>query len=127
MDDYLEIISHDVFRYGGGLNKSAAEIFWWLKQEPMSANQLIERTGRGRTTVFRVLKRMANIVDTRTGEVISMVESLNGIWQAASSVDLNWVAFILGTAGIGKRKREQYKHEQVVHKNELRASCRAEN
>ena len=75
MDDYLEIISHDVFRYGGGLNKSAAEIFWWLRQEPMSPNQLIERTGRGRTTVFRVLRRMANIVDTRTGEVISIVRA----------------------------------------------------
>jgi hypothetical protein len=121
MDDYLEIISHDVFRYGGGLNKSAAEIYWCLKQEPMTANQLIESTGRGRSTVFRALNRMASIVDTRTGEIIPMVESVDGIWNIASFVDLSRVALILGTAGIGKRKREQYRREQVEHKNELKA------
>ena len=121
MDDYLKVISHDVFRYGGGLNKSAAEIYWHLKQEPMTANQLVEMTGRGKSTVFRVLNRMASIVDTRTGEIIPMVESMDGVWNTAAFVDLNRVALILGTAGIGKRKREQYKREQVEHKNDLKA------
>jgi hypothetical protein len=127
MDDYLEVICHDAFHFGGGLNKSAAEIYWCLKQEPMTAIQLIEKTGRGRSTVFRALNRMASIVDTRTGELIPMVKSADGLWSADTSVDLNRVALILGTAGIGKRKREQYKHEQIEHKNELRAGRQAQN
>ena len=121
MDDYLKILSHDAFRYGGGLNKSSAEIFWWLTQEPLTAKQLIERTGRGKSTVFRSLKRMSKIEDTHTGEVIPMVESMDWVWSAASSVDLNRVALILGTAGIGKHKREQYRREQLEHKKDLEA------
>ena len=120
MEDYLMIISHDAFRYGGGLNKSSAEIFWWLTQEPLTALQLIEKTGRGKSTVFRSLKRMSKIVDARTGEVMSLVESVDGIWSAASSVDLNRVSLILGTAGIGKRKREQYRRERFEHRNDLK-------
>jgi len=121
MDEYLEVISHDAFRYGGGLNKSSAEIFLCLKQEPLTAIQIIERTGRGKSTVFRSLKRMLKIIDTRTGEIISLVDSKDGVWNAVSFVDLNLVALILGTAGIGKRKHEQYKREQREHKNELKA------
>ena len=120
MEDYLKILSHDAFRYGGGLNKSSAEIFWQLSQEQLTALQLIERTGRGKSTVFRSLKRMSGIKNTRTGEVISLVFSEDGVWNVASSVDLNRVALILGTAGIGKRKREQYKREQINHKNDLK-------
>ena len=127
MEDYLRIISHDAFRYGGGLNKSSAEIFWCLKQEPLTALQLIERTGRGKSTVFRSLKRMSKIIDARTGEVISLVESMDGIWSATSSVDLNRIALILGTAGIGKRKREQYRREQLEHKNDLKAFQKEQN
>ena len=121
MEDYLKIISHDAFRYGGGLNKSSAEIFWWLTQEPMTALLLIEKTGRGKSTVFRSLKRMSTITDSRTGEVTPMVENHNGVWSAVSTVDLNRVALILGTAGIGKRKREQYKREQLEHKKDLKS------
>lgn len=101
MDEYLKILSHDAFRYGGGLNKSSAEIYWQLSQESLTALQLIERTGIGRSTVFRSLKRMSKVKDTRTGEVISMVESQDGVWRAVSPVDLNRIALILGTAGIG--------------------------
>ena len=120
MEDYLKIISHDAFRYGGGLNKSSAEIFWFLKQEPLKASQLIERTGIGRSTVFRSLERMSKIVDSRTGEVLSLVENMDGIWSAVSSADLNRVALVIGTAGIGKRKREQYKRERMEHRKELK-------
>jgi hypothetical protein len=119
MDDYLEILRHDAFRYGGGLNKSAAEVYWWLKQAPMTASLLIRKTGRGRTTVFRSLQRMANVIDGRTGEIISMVENRNGVWHLVPDVDLNRIALLVGTASIGKRKREQYRREQLDHHKSL--------
>ena len=121
MDDYLQIISHDSFRYGGGLNKSAAEVYWHLKQETMTAKELIERTGISRTTVFRVLQKMSKVIDGRTGEVIAMVQSHNGVWKISPNVDLNQIALLIGTAGIGKRKREQYKREQKQYRIELKS------
>ena len=121
MEDYLQIVSHDVFRYGGGLNKSAAEVYWCLKQEPMSAKEIIWRTGISKSTVFRVLGKMSKIIDSRTGEVLPMVQSNTGIWEVAPDVNLNRIALLVGTAGIGKKKREQYKREQKQHRNELKS------
>ncbi|MBC8234704.1 MAG: hypothetical protein ISR58_13865 [Anaerolineales bacterium] len=117
--DYLKLVSHDVFRYGGGLNRSGAEVYWLLTQKAMTAKELRERTGIGKSTIFRVLNRMSFILDSRTGEVISMVQSRKGIWFANHDVDLNHIALILGTAGIGKRKRAQYKREKREHKRAL--------
>jgi hypothetical protein len=127
MDDYLEIIRYDAFRYGGGLNKSSAEVYWQLMKAPMTASALIHETGRGRTTIFRCLQRMSGIVDSRTGELVSMVQSEGGVWSLAPDVDLNWIALLIGTAGIGKRKREQYAEEQRKHRIELKRGRDAEN
>jgi hypothetical protein len=119
MDDYLTLVSHDVFRYGGGLNRSGAEVYWWLRQEEMTALELIEKTGIGKSTVFRVLNRMSFILDNWTGEILSMVRSEKGIWAANYDVDLHHIALILGTAGIGKRKKAQYEREKKEHKRAL--------
>jgi hypothetical protein len=120
MDDYLEIIRHDAFRYGGGLNKSAGEVYWWLTQAPMTASELIQTTGRSRTTIFRCLQRLARVIDGSTGEVVSLVASKNGVWNLVTGIDLDLIALLIGTAGIGKRKRAQYRKEQLQHKNDLR-------
>jgi hypothetical protein len=127
MDDYLEIIRHDAFRYGGGLNKSAAEVYWWLKQAAMPASLLIQRTGRGRTTVFRSLQRMANVIDGRTGEIVSIVEDRNGVWYLVPDVDLDRIALLVGTAGIGRKKHEKYAEEQRKHRIELERGRNAEH
>ena len=119
MENYLQIVSHDAFRYGGGLNKSAAEVYWCLNQEPMSAKEIIQRTGISKSTVFRVLGKMSKVIDSRTGEVFSIVQCNHGIWEVAPEVDLNRIALLVGTAGIGKRKRQQYKREQEQHRKEL--------
>ena len=120
MEDYLEIVSHDAFRYGGGLNRSAAEVYWQLVQEPMTAKGLINKTGISKTTVFRVLQIMTSIIDSRTGEVLSMVQRENGLWNVSPNVELRRIAFLKGTAGIGKLKRKQYKKEQRDHRNDLK-------
>ena len=119
VSEFLCLASHDAFRYGGGLNKSAAEVFWQLRQQPMTAAQLVEGTGRSRATVFRVLRRMRAVTDTRTGEVLSMVEHLDGRWAATSPVDLDQIALVVGTAGLGKQRRDQYKREQAQHRKAL--------
>ena len=125
MDDYLEIQRHDAFRYGGRLNKSAAEIYWWLKQAPMSASSLIRKTGRGKTTVFRSLQRMSHVIDGTTGQIISIVESKDGVWHLVPDVDLHRIALLVGTAGIGKRKHAQYKQEQIMHRKSLEIGRKA--
>ena len=121
MEDYLRIISHDAFRFGGGLNKSSAEVYWWLLQGSMSVDQLITKTGRSKRTIYRVLSRMAGLVDKWSGELVPMVESKNGFWYANLDVDLDRISLIIGTAGIGKWKERQYKLEQIKHRRELQA------
>ena len=103
----LDLLSHDAFRYGGGLNKSAAEVYWTLLHEPMPAKEIIIRTGRSRRTVFRALERMTNIVDFRTGEIISMVEKDRSLWHARE-VNLDYVALLVGTAGIRRKQIEKH-------------------
>jgi len=119
MDDYLGIKQHDAFRNGGGLNKSAGEVYFELLQCSLTAKELMQRTGRCRSTIFICLQRMANVVDSSSGEVISMVESKNGVWRLLPDIDLNYIALLLGTAGTGKRKREQHIKEQRKHKRDL--------
>ncbi len=119
MDDYLQIISHDAFRYGGGLNKSAGEVYWWLLQTPMTVKEIMAKTGRGRATIFRVLRRMQKLADRLTGECLPMVQNNGGTWQACEGVDLYRVAHVVGTAGTGNRKHAQYKREQVMHRKSL--------
>ena len=121
MNNFLTLISHDAFRFGGGLNKSAGEIYWQLMKEPMSVKELVAVTGRSKTTVYRVLKAMSTIANNRTGEVLAMVFNQDGVWQANLDISLDQVALIIGTAGIGKRKREYYRNEQKEHRKALNA------
>jgi hypothetical protein len=113
-NQYLEVVSHDAFRYGGGLNKSAGEVYFKLLQGPMSAKELAACTGRNLRTVFRALDHMSRLVDAITGELVSMVYSDDGIWRALE-VDLDHVAQIVGTSGKAKKQQEQYLRESKLH------------
>ena len=77
----IDIVSHDAFRFGGGLNKSGAIVYWHLCIEPMNAKGLITKTGMSRRTVFRALRRMSKIVDIKTGEIIQMVTKVDKKWH----------------------------------------------
>jgi uncharacterized membrane protein len=63
---------------------------------------------------------LARVIDGSTGEVVSLVASKNGVWNLVTGIDLDLIALLIGTAGIGKRKRAQYRKEQLQHKNDLR-------
>jgi hypothetical protein len=117
---FIEIVSHDAFRFGGGLNKSAGEVYWYLLQKPMSASTLVSITGRSRRTVFRVLAKMSGLVDTMTGELIQLVDKRDGIWHAIP-VDLDLVARVIGTVGKGEKQRRQHKEDRRVYRRVLEA------
>jgi len=65
--------NHDAFRRGG-LGKSGLQIWEALQEGPKSITELIERTGKCRRTIKRKIERMQNIIDMRTGEIISLLE-----------------------------------------------------
>ena len=115
----LDLLSHDVFRYGGGLNKSAAEVYWTLLHEPMPAKEIIIRTGRSRRTVFRALERMSNIIDFRTGEILHMVEKVGSCWRAGE-IDLDNIASLVGTAGTRRKQIEKHISQRRSYKRHIR-------
>jgi hypothetical protein len=114
-------MAHDSFRHGGGLNKSSGELLWQLLRSPKTITQLVHDTGRCKSTIYLRLKCMKSLVDESTGEIISLVEKHEDRWEIAPNIDLDHVAFVIGTAGIGKRKRAQYRNEQRIHKEIFRS------
>ena len=115
----LDLLSHDAFRYGGGLNKSAAEIYWFLLQGPKTAKDLINQTGRSRRTVYRALERMSKIIDLSTGEIINMVEKDGLCWRALET-DLNHISLLVGTAGIGRKQVDKHKSQRKSYRKSIR-------
>ena len=115
----LKLLGHDAFRFGGGLNKSAAEVYWTLLQESLPAKEIINRTGRSRRTVFRALERMSNIIDFGTGEILHMVEKDGSCWRVVET-DLNKIALLVGTAGKSRKQIEKHNSERQSHRRYLR-------
>lgn len=117
-EDVYQFAHHDAFRYGGGLGKSAAEIFAALQSGPLTVKELADITGRHRTTIKRALERMTGITDIVTGEIINMVELDDGKWNALK-VDLDHIAQVIGTSGIGKRQKRRHRADRKAHRHQL--------
>ena len=113
----VSLSTHDAFRYSG-LGKSAAEVFQALQREPLTVEELIERTGRHSKTISRALNRMSSLLDTETGELLPMVEPDGNQWHALA-VDLDHIAQVLGTAGAGERQKAKHKQERCAHQRAL--------
>ena len=111
---YSDMLAHDAFRYGGGLNKSAARIYWLLLQQTLRTTEIANTTGISRRNVYRLLRKMQKIVNSHTGEIISMVDRQGNRWFAIE-VDLDMVALVIGTKGIGKKQRERHSKERRAH------------
>ena len=110
-------ISHDVFRGGSGLGKTAGEIWETLKKGgPMNIQDLSKKTGRDKRTILTALKKMLEIIDDLTGEVISMVEVKSDMWHTCQ-IDLDHIAYVIGSAGVGERQRRRHKAEQQERRN----------
>jgi len=111
-------IAHDVFRIRG-LGKTGAEIWKALKDKgSMTTIELRDYTGRHITTINRKLNLMAKLVDSSTGEVLSLVAVEGDKWHAING-DLDLISQIIGTAGLGKRQREKHRAERRAHRRSL--------
>lgn len=110
--DALPPSDHDAFRYRG-LGKSAAELWALLKNAPMTAGELAERSGRTVRTVYRNLAKLARIVDAHTGEVFRLVERGDGDTWRALDADFDAIAQAVGTAGVGERQRAKHERERA--------------
>jgi hypothetical protein len=107
----------DIFRTRG-LGKSAGLIYSTLQSGPASIKELAEVTGKNPKTVTRALKRMKNITNNSTGEVISIVEKDGNKWRAIS-VDYEQVAVILGINGAGDRQHERNAKQRIAYLRSL--------
>jgi hypothetical protein len=107
----------DIFRTRG-LGKSAGLIYSALQAGPASIKELAEVTGKNPKTVTRALKRMKNITNNSSGEVISMVEKEGNKWRAIS-VDHKQVAIILGIYGAGDRQHERNAKQRIAYRRSL--------
>lgn len=115
--------SDDAFRFFG-LGKAACEVLAVLHRTPgLTAGELAALTGRHVVTVRRALARMAEIVDSATGEVLRLVAKDGHGWRALDDVDLVAVARAVGTLGAGKRQRERHDKER---RDRQRAIARAQ-
>jgi len=86
-----------------------------LQDRPTTEAELAVQTGRHKRTVVRALKRMSKLVDSTTGEVISMVENQGDTWHALA-VDLDFIAALVGTAGAGNQQIEKHQRERRAHR-----------
>lgn len=117
----LQFVQHDTFAYHG-LGKSAAEVYEILIREgALTVGELSEKTGRSRKTVQRALSRLCRIDDPLTGERIYLVEQDDPCWYAikADESQLNRIAEILGTNGLGAKRKERHLYERDQHKRLL--------
>ena len=113
-----ETQNHDAFRRQG-LGKAAGEVYAALLLEPgQTLGELVEKTGRGKATVWRALTRMLKMADTYTGEYLPMVAHDGDKWRALE-VDLDQIAHIVGSAGIGRKQHELHARERAAHRRGL--------
>jgi hypothetical protein len=114
------MLNHDVFRHRG-LGKSAGEVYVVLREHSATADELAGITGRHIETIKRVLDRMAKLSDPLTGEYLPMVASddpqgkSGGKTYHSLPVDLDRIAHLIGTAGMGERQRKEHVRERQLH------------
>lgn len=120
--------------WAGGLGKAAGQVYGELCRGDPSARsgltvkELAERTGRGRETIRRAVKRMERIIDPETGEVVSIVYREGEKWRAQADVDLDHIAMLVGTRGKAARQRERHMRERRQFRERIKsqAQTRAE-
>ena len=106
-----DIVGHDLFRRAG-LGKTALEILMALKQGPAPASVIAQRTGRGRSTIYRNLAKMA-------ASGVELATSGAGIWSIAPNIDVDRIAEKIQVAGIREKRSKQYKREQETLKRAM--------
>lgn len=120
IDTFTNTKSHDLFsRYG--LGTAAAEIWAFLKtgsyqpdgKDGYTVSEIVQKTGRSRNTVRRVLYWMARLADPMTGEVMAV--DIQKRWFAQDP-NLDRIAAAVGLAGRSSRRALQYEKDRMYHK-----------
>lgn len=117
-DTYKAIATHDAFMDGGGryakgrLGRRAGEVYALLMSEALTFKELQERTKIPTRTLRRILGKLRNVKDRKTGEFIEMV-TLGGDGAYFSNlVDLDVISAIYGTYGATGKRREEYEKDR---------------
>jgi predicted transcriptional regulator len=107
--------SHDAFRWRG-LGKSGLQVWEAILESPKTIEELEEATGKCRKTIERKLEKMGNLIDMRTREIISMVAFNGDKYSPVNNFDLDYIAELLGTKGMGERQKARHEKERKEHK-----------
>jgi hypothetical protein len=98
------------------LGKTGLQVYEALRESPKSSQELIEATGRCNKTIRRCLERMSSLIDLRTGEIVSMVLCDGKKYSLVNEIDLNYIAELLGTKGMGEQQKARHERERMEHK-----------
>lgn len=106
----------DAFRNGKGrLGRRAGQVYKLLFTESLTDSDIAQRTGANLRTIRRTLKKLAQVKDYKTGEIIEMVSrSESGQWHS-NVVDLEIIEAIYGTRGAREKQRVTYERERRAH------------
>jgi hypothetical protein len=113
-----QIANHDAFMNGGGryakgrLGRRAGEVYALLMSEALTFEDLQKRTGIPTRTLRRVLSKLQNITDYKTGEVIDLVTRGGDGAYCSNLVDLDVIAAIVRTYGATGKRRKEYNDDR---------------
>lgn len=114
----ISLSNHDLFRYHG-FGKNGFEIWESLREGPKTLEEIIVSTGRSKRTIKRKLEKMQRITDLRTGEIYSMIIKENEKFILNHNIDLDFLAELIGTIGLGKKQKHQHELDREKHIYEL--------
>lgn len=107
------IATHDAFMNGKGrLGRRAGEVYALLMSEALTFKELQDRTKTPTRTLRRILGKLRNVKDRKTGEVIEMVTMGGDGAYFGNLVDLDLISAIYGTYGATGKRREEYEKDR---------------
>lgn len=92
----------------GRLGRRAGEVYALLLSELLTFAGIQERTSTPTTTLRRILGKLRNVKDRKTGEIIEMVSLGGDGAYCGNIVDLDLVSAIYGTYGATGKRRDEY-------------------
>jgi hypothetical protein len=115
-----KIENQDAFRNGRHrLGRRAGQVYKLLFTEHLTEFEIAARIGTHVKTVRRVIKKMADFRDRKTGEILPMVaQDKNRRWYS-NIVDFDLVEAILGTYGARAKQQAEYEQERRIQARKL--------
>lgn len=111
--DLEELETADAFRNGKGkLGRRAGQIYKLLFIQPLDVKNIAKRINLSTKQVGRILKRLANVKDYKTGEVIQMVSKGGDNHWYSNIVDLELIEAIYNTRGARAKQALAYQMER---------------